>query len=199
MCVIISHDAVEFSWQCIFSDVLCFNNYSFVFLPQLPSYALSTLSILVQSFLFSLGLFGEYKLCKAVYIPNLSFPLIQHVSLFGILVKADCHGLLGLGMCCSRLFQLSKFSSRKNQCYSISFPSCAACVFFSCSSHYTFFSKHTQCFICDIPWDFLFWSCLYGVLCVSCMCMWVFLYFGDVFSMILVKIWSMPLTWNSSP
>lgn len=43
MCVLISHQADEFSWRCIFSDVLCFNNYSFVFPPQLPHYALYSL------------------------------------------------------------------------------------------------------------------------------------------------------------
>lgn len=171
MCVIISHHAVEFSWRCIFSDVLCFNNYSFVFLPQLPSYALSTLSILVQSFLFSLGLLGEYKLCKAVYIPNLSFPLIQHVSLFGILVKADCHGLLGLGMCCSRLFQLSKFSSRKNQCYSISFPSCVPCVF-SLVAPTTLSLVNILSVLFVIYHGIFFSGLVYMVFCVFPACVW---------------------------
>lgn len=48
--------------------------------------------------------------------------------------------------------------------------------------------------------DIFFYSGLFGDLCASCICLGVpFLSLGKLFSMILLKIWSMPLTWDSSP
>lgn len=78
--------------------------------------------------------------------------------------------------------------------------SCYSNGFFSCSFQYMFFVCifSTLTMICSV--DFLFWSCLFGVLYMPCIYKDVsFLSLGGLFSIILLKIWCMPLTWESSP
>lgn len=44
--------------------------------------------------------------------------------------------------------------------------------------------------------ELLFWSCLFGLLCVSCVCMGMSFHSLGTFSML--KSWTMLLTWDSS-
>lgn len=57
-----------------------------------------------------------------------------------------------------------------------------------------------QCFNQSMLWEFLFWSCLFDVLCASCISMSLsFLCLGKFSPMVLLKIWSISLAWDSSP
>lgn len=99
-------------------------------------------------------------------------------------------------MYCSRLFWL-QFPLR-NKLFSDGF-SFICDFFFSCSFQHTFFVL-LNVLTMTCYGDFLFCSCLFGIWWVSSICIVMsLLSLGKFSSMIFLKIWFVPLTWNCSP
>lgn len=84
----------------------------------------------------------------------------------------------------------------ETSCYSDRFPFIYHLWFFSSSFEYTFFVLYTQCFNCNMLWGFVFLSHLFGVLCISCICMGIPLLSLRMFSSMILSIL---LTWDFSP
>lgn len=116
-----------------------------------------------------------------------------------VLFQVVCHNLLGLGMHCFKFFCISKFSLRNQLCFNR--------FFFINYLLLSLINFNTLSLIC-LPrvltmrdqGDFLFSFCLLGSFWASYICIGVsFLSLGNFSSMIMLKAWSMPLTWHSSP
>lgn len=72
-------------------------------------------------------------------------------------------------------------------------------VISSYSFPYPFFALHSWCFNYNKPWELLFWSCLFSVLYVSYTLKDIpFSGFGRHYSVLLLKVCFVPLTWNVS-
>lgn len=163
---------------CVLTCAGYLNNYCFIcFLSEVFQYYFpSSVSRIASSILFRISLRNMNSLPLFLYHREFLSPSIIVESFAGFSDLDGQMGLCRIQSLCFRLFWFSKFSLRI-QCLTSWVAHCVWLVFFSLAS---FKTLSLFCiFSVFEPWYAVgfsfFWSCLLGVLCVSCVCTGLFL------------------------